>query len=83
MPRTYTPPNVQNIIQGNWQASPKQAVFRRDEDFIAGSLAFCSHYWETHILAQHPEKAMILSWIKYGVTLEQFLRLQIPYRFTH
>ena len=73
MPRTYTPPDVQNIIQGNWQASPKQAVFRREEDFIAGSLAFCSHYWETHILAQHPEKAMILSWIKYGVTLEQFL----------
>ena len=40
---------------------------------MAGSLSLCHNFWEIYILEKHPAKKQILSWLRHGVCIEEFL----------
>ena len=47
----------------------------RDEgEFMVGSIGLCETFWEQEILKHHPDKELLISWVK-GVKIETFLIL--------
>ena len=44
----------------------------RDEgEFMVGSIGLCETFWEQEILKHHPDKELLISWVK-GVKNETF-----------
>jgi hypothetical protein len=70
---SYKIPDIFKAISFKSEVSASQAIFRREEDYMAGSLSLCHNFWKIYILEKHPAKKQILSWLRHGVCIEEFL----------
>ena len=70
---SYKTPDIFKAISFKSEVSASQAIFRREEDYMAGSLSLCHNFWGIYILEKHPAKKQILSWLRHGVCIEEFL----------
>ena len=61
-----SPPPYQEVLLWDLEVSAADAVYRDINHFTAGSLVFCKDFWESHILADHPNKFEILDWLDGG-----------------
>ena len=64
--------NFQDILQNEVRGDKTKYVMREEGEFMGGSRGLCEMFWEKKILKHHPDKDLLLSWIK-GVKIETFL----------
>ena len=50
-----------------------EKVMRDEKEFMVGSLSLCEEFWEKEILADHPDKHKLISWLQ-GVKIESFFK---------
>ena len=62
-----------DAIFEQWEVSAVDALFRSEARFMPGSISLCWKFWESVVLVAHPLKDSMLSWLKFGVRLEEFL----------
>ena len=72
------PPNFRCAVEKNLSLSADNAVFRDNSKFLAGSLSTKESvkFWEQEILNEEQvnEKKKILTWLREGVRIEEFLK---------
>ena len=74
------PPDIKRVLSQSLLVSACDSLFRNPENFVPGSLHFCTEYWG-EILKGHPDKEEMLLWIREGVRLEPFLNQYTCERF--
>ena len=77
-PAFAVPPNFRCAVEQNLSLSADNAVFRDNSKFLAGSLSTKESvkFWEQEILNEEQvnEKKKILTWLREGVRIEEFLK---------
>ena len=71
--RTLTLEDFKNILHDKVSGILPERVMRKEKEFMVGSLSLCADFWEREILADHPKKQLLMSWIK-GVKIETFFK---------
>ncbi|KAI8496663.1 hypothetical protein Bbelb_253180 [Branchiostoma belcheri] len=66
------PPSVQDVASGLSQASAADVRFPDPNRFVAGRLGLHAAEWDL-ILASHPQRDMLLEWVREGVDVHKFI----------
>ena len=63
--------DFQDILQNEVRGENTKYVMRDKVEFMVGSIGLCETFWEQEILKHHPDKELLISWVK-GVKIETF-----------
>ena len=79
--RCAVPSREEGLVLDMNVRAPWDVAFRdpgpSGTSFVPGSLGTCISFWDEVILSRHPQSIRLLSWLKWGVSLHEFLRDEI------